>query len=491
MAFVLKVLAGPHVGAEMMLNPGEYVIGSGEESDIIFADSSVLSQHAYIRIFDGSIDLKVLEGFLQIQKNRINSGESTKLETSTPVVIGTTSFVILKEGESWNEIPYLPPRDICADNTESRRAEDTTGSLEKDGEKHLENSEKQENPQSEKYKKAQKAVRAAGNRRTSALYAALIIVFIFVVLMSWGAWHYIRASIKATPYRSTPLPISQLEKILKREGFSELRIEKIGNTPVISGILNNDSEKQKLQEIARKFDKPVLVRVLTNDHLITTVKEILDRLVPNIVVESVKPGIIVLKGNVTSCPKIKRVTEIIKNDVVGIKDVENEVTCLDEVAKRVKQYLWAKGLSHSLKVHPSGHKIYITGHVKANQVSAWKEAAAFLDEKFKGLVIINVTVKPSKLNLITKSGKKVEHYDLNTLSDFSALPIDLENVESVVLGRKSFIVTRSGQKVYKGDKIGDKYIISDIGRNFIEVKTNNTKRKIYFKRPSIILEYHW
>jgi len=44
--WLIKILSGPHQGAELQSPPGRLLIGSDEASDIVIADKLVSPQHA-------------------------------------------------------------------------------------------------------------------------------------------------------------------------------------------------------------------------------------------------------------------------------------------------------------------------------------------------------------------------------------------------------------------------------------------------------------
>ena len=50
-AHLLKVFTGPHVGAEILLSDGDYVVGSDDACDVIFSDRFIAPRHAKITLF--------------------------------------------------------------------------------------------------------------------------------------------------------------------------------------------------------------------------------------------------------------------------------------------------------------------------------------------------------------------------------------------------------------------------------------------------------
>ena len=58
--WVLKILTGPHVGSEAALSSGVYLLGSGEDCDIILHDTSLTEQHFQLKLDTDTIGLSIL-----------------------------------------------------------------------------------------------------------------------------------------------------------------------------------------------------------------------------------------------------------------------------------------------------------------------------------------------------------------------------------------------------------------------------------------------
>ena len=60
---ILRILSGAHLGAEIELTPGTWVIGRDDSCDIILTDSSIAARHAALRITDaGVLEFDPLDG---------------------------------------------------------------------------------------------------------------------------------------------------------------------------------------------------------------------------------------------------------------------------------------------------------------------------------------------------------------------------------------------------------------------------------------------
>ena len=50
---LIKILTGPHAGAEALLDPGAYVLGADDVCDIILQDSGVAGRHMRLKLESG------------------------------------------------------------------------------------------------------------------------------------------------------------------------------------------------------------------------------------------------------------------------------------------------------------------------------------------------------------------------------------------------------------------------------------------------------
>lgn len=102
---LLRVLSGPHLGAELPLPQGNYVLGSADGCDIILSDATVLPRHARLLVdsgFDGAPKVRVqpLDGAVRLSEAS-DPLEDLDLPLLTPCFLGFSAF-------AWNT-PQAPP----------------------------------------------------------------------------------------------------------------------------------------------------------------------------------------------------------------------------------------------------------------------------------------------------------------------------------------------------------------------------------------------
>lgn len=95
---LLKVLNGPHTGAQSGFGEGEsLVIGNSPDADIILSDPHILPQHCSVRISGEECTVVPLDGEVFVSGLPITAPEA--VDASRVVTVGSTSFVVgLKDG---------------------------------------------------------------------------------------------------------------------------------------------------------------------------------------------------------------------------------------------------------------------------------------------------------------------------------------------------------------------------------------------------------
>ena len=99
-ARLLRVLSGPHLGAEMSLRPGRYAIGTDENCDIVLSDSRLAARHAFLILSDDQVSIEPGDGAVTVDgaqvDGRVVVETGAVLERATvrgPAIIGAGAQV--------------------------------------------------------------------------------------------------------------------------------------------------------------------------------------------------------------------------------------------------------------------------------------------------------------------------------------------------------------------------------------------------------------
>ena len=106
--WLLKVIAGPHQGAEMRLTAGQALVGKDDDCDVVLHDVLVAPQHFALELGDGGITVAPLGGRVYCAGKRIKEARE-KVPPFSFITLGGTHLVIGPAEEKW---PLLSPADI-------------------------------------------------------------------------------------------------------------------------------------------------------------------------------------------------------------------------------------------------------------------------------------------------------------------------------------------------------------------------------------------
>lgn len=104
---LLKVLSGPHRGAELELAPGDWTMGADAVCDLVLSDPDVSAEHLSLRV-DGNIHLSPLHGALVTLNGVPVPAEGVELSDYAVFQLGGTHVCIGSGGEEWPENVLSP-----------------------------------------------------------------------------------------------------------------------------------------------------------------------------------------------------------------------------------------------------------------------------------------------------------------------------------------------------------------------------------------------
>lgn len=103
----LKILTGPQMGAELLLPPGDYAIGSSEDADLYLADVAVLARHAVLHVGDGGCGIEPAVPDAVVDVDGVAISGRTALAMYQVVTLGGTHLAVGPDGQ-WEKLPTPP-----------------------------------------------------------------------------------------------------------------------------------------------------------------------------------------------------------------------------------------------------------------------------------------------------------------------------------------------------------------------------------------------
>ena len=262
-SIILKLFSGPHMGAEIPLVPGDVVVGSGENCDVILHDSTVARQHVHItvpaepgappmltlRTLDAQVALmqapEAVAAPPQAQEGEEGGEPGPQAEpeaedglqpfegemrwgAAQPVMLGTTCLAWQVEGESWGDIgpaAFLDERRRKAADGAAPEAEAEEGAKE---------------PESTFKPRSEQA------RRIFKILAAVAVVLFLAVTFSGGPDTHLAG---------------EMADALEEAGYDYLSVEQTAIGVTIQGVVPMQGDRKALWQLAGSMDFPVFIDV--------------------------------------------------------------------------------------------------------------------------------------------------------------------------------------------------------------------------------------
>lgn len=103
---VLRIVAGLHAGATRSLAEQEMlVVGSGDDCDIVLADTGVAMHHALITLVNGAFTLRALDAPLRIDGKPLHPGDPAELKPMQRIDLGEAAIALGSADETaWSAL---------------------------------------------------------------------------------------------------------------------------------------------------------------------------------------------------------------------------------------------------------------------------------------------------------------------------------------------------------------------------------------------------
>jgi type III secretion protein D len=412
---LLRILKGLHTGAELVLVPGKYVIGKGEDCDLILEDEEVAFKHCCLQITADTITISPLEGEVFIDGKRIAT--TSVLNLFQVVTLGNVCLALGPTNEKWPDI-NLPIIEKEEKNEEETLSE----------EKQAESIEK--TPQETKKKLPVKYV------IIGAILAIVLGSFVFTFF-----------STPKQPPSSLPLidKFKLVEDFVQKSGFSYIRVFKDKQGKIkVTGYVETRQDKQKLARKLKLIDPQIETKIYANEELLLAAQEVVNAMgLENVKLKVFADGKLLLTGFVLDKTSLKKMLTLLREDIPGFRHIENRLLCLAEVQRQIKNF-FAENNMPDLQVRVQPSSILITGSILAEKKREFEKVIARIEKQYAPQFKVIKRVK-------IKQGERVER----------TVKVNIE-IKAVHIGGVSYIILADGKKYFEGAVLPGGYLLKKI-----------------------------
>lgn len=382
---VLRVLVGVQQGAEMLLQPRPYVLGSGEDADIVLSERALAAQHLAIRLDGPAVTIEALEARVQHGDAWLESGSKAEIALPAAIRIGGTVILLadgaqdgaafaipepLPEPGSEEPEPAAPETDETHELPEPAEAD--ASPVAADG--------NTEPPRPEKRKRKATMVTAIGAFAVLALGGTALALF----LGDGGT-----GAETAAETVTAPDPLAPIREVVADLGFTGLRVSDDPSVgPAIHGYLDTRADQAALRTALAEAGITATDRTRTGEQLLDAVGLTLgavrwpeDGFRNHLQAQYLGGGVVEIDGFLGPSVDRDMLRRRILGDVPGVSSLRFERSDLrgwrDDLVDRIE----AAGLSDWLTVTQRDGKLRVDGELSEGQVATWRAVGeAFVSE---------------------------------------------------------------------------------------------------------------
>lgn len=531
---VLRVLSGVQLGAEMSLMPAEYLIGSGDEADIILADAALKWKHAGITVDSEGASIEAIEGSVSIGSERLEPGKRRQLEMPATLVIGMLIIGIGKQTTDWSQVELPDVRDTADERPSSEDededdAEEDDSEDDSDGEATEEEAEatEEEAPEVEAAPKPETAPEDKSKNRTAAIVGTTLAVVLLLGLGGFGIYQSGLLGGSGSDSDGTTevvlTPEQRVVEVVSNLGFQDVEVgDPFGLGLTISGYVSSYDDHRALMKALEEQGLQPLDRVRIVERMLDTIAVTLASVnwpEPNyerhLVVTHEGDGRVVIDGYLG--PEVDRssLRRRLESDVPGISFLRFTRSDLRSWRSILIDMIEDAKLSDWLTTSPDGAKIRVDGELTARQAKIWQQVGERFTEESRGRprISIGVTALPAWERIESEETEVVEQpversssgeFQLpaaptSVLERFDAQPVVAPAPEAPVvkiIPRPNFVVIgiilsddgdsiallSNGASIRTGDRFDGGAVVTEVLSDRVTVEAGENKYTYHVRR---------
>ena len=316
--WLLKVIAGPHQGAEIGLLAGKTLIGSDGECDVVLHDVLIAPQHVELDLSASGMVAAALGGRVFINGKRVREA-SQKLPDFTFLTIGGSHLVLGPAEGAW---PLLSAADIPE--------------VEKETEPPVPEEEAAEPTVSAPASAGLKPIVTDGNaglpqgpQPASKLGPILGIVAGIVVLLVWAVIFNDFTDRDATGNSNSDVadkPLVRAQSVVEELGLlGSIKIDEAAGRLTATGYVDSESKQRELQAALRATVPGLRTKIYSLEKIASSARALVDAQNLPLMVSSLSEGKLKITGKLPSADPWRRMRQLLLTEVPGVSEIEDSV----------------------------------------------------------------------------------------------------------------------------------------------------------------------
>ncbi len=436
LSYSLKVLSGPHIGAEVNLSDKTWIIGRAEVCDIVLLDETLNEQHAKIFLKDGKVFCESFEDATVIVEGVTIEGP-TELKNFQAILCGKTLLSVGPSNEVWPEISLkiVESNEKVEEQTEMKGVE-------------------------EKQKNSQRFLFLLKFKNKTWLLRGGLILF-FTILGTFALFRSRDSKVPEQEKKTFPIVSlkSSIEKVLNEFNLDPnlTKLGLSGKSFILQCYTDTLENKKVLQDKLRALPNVSFqsLRIFAQQSFLEQAKAVLKNLQTVQVLPANKLDTLILKGYLYDMDQLPSIKSRLFNDILGLNALETSLLSQDDVYKLASNLLTQYNLMGLLKIQTMKTGIMVVGNIQATDEPYWKDAQKALKKTFDSICKVLTYVAVVAPTAVKKL--------------FFPSPIIGVSIPN---GEPAWVDLEDGERYFEGTLLSSGYILQSISPEGIRLQKN-------------------
>lgn len=324
--WLLKVVAGPHQGAEIELPTGKTLIGSDDECDVVLHDVLIAPQHLELDLGVDGIMAAPLGGRIFIGGKRVRDARQ-QVPSFTFLSLGGTHLVIGPAKGAW---PLLSAAD--APELEREVEVPSTSSEEDDVDNQAEVQGNEKPSESAEQAPAPVSPPVAKLRPWFGIAAGILLLLGWVIIYQRMQMRNEGMELIASETKESDLaPSDRAQAIVDRLGLTgDIVIEDSGGRLSASGYVETDAKQRELQASFREELPGLRSKIYSREKITSSARSLIDSQRLPLEVACLAEGKLKVSGKLSSNEGWIPMRATLLREIPGVSEVQDEVEIVED-----------------------------------------------------------------------------------------------------------------------------------------------------------------
>lgn len=455
MGLTLRVLSGPHRGAEFEIPAEAVTIGTADTCDVIIDDPAIVEQHAQLQLESDHIKLTPLEGAVFVDGKLLQ--EASDVENFVFITLGSTYLMVgPADSEQWAEIESKPFPEL-----EKPPAEDEEG-LEiqdsqvegKDLEERDVNAADGVGPDAKiRYTLKQRLIRYSIEAAVgTALAVAISIGYVMVKD---------RPPVRVVKLEPLEKRIERVIRDLKLNAKTKVTATGEDGFSVV-GYTQTLDDSAKIKKVVRDITEKASVKLNCAEKVLNLIREAVQDAKQNVVVKQGEDfGEYIALGYVRKADAWGALREEIEK-IKGVIKLDDQVLNKESAEELANDLIKQYKMEQNLEVKADDAGVSVTGTIADDLKNVWNQLKDALEKGFKKKAQLSFNVGVST--------------DRNlTIEKFFGGKIDSVNFNDSGL---DWVNLKNGNKYFQGSVLPSGYVVETIEPDSVTIKNAEEEIKL-------------